>query len=411
MVIALFLAACGPGDKDPAETDSAGTDNPTQDPNGTLPDCVPVAPIALNEVSPSNVAVLLDIDGDSVDWIELANTGTEAVDLAGWGLTDDPEDGPKWTFPSVLIQPGGFVVAYASDKDWSQVVGSWDTRVDQGDTWRYFEVSSFLSPEWKNAGFDDSAWPSAPSGFGFGDADDATEVGAHVLYVRTTVTLTAEEAADLEAVYLHVDYDDSFVAYLDGVEIAREGIGFPGTPPSWDALADSEHEGLMYQGFQPMPYSVPITALHEGDNVLALEVHDRTLTSSDLSLVPFLSVGFRTAREGGHTATAFTLPAVQLHTNFSLAASGEDLALFDPAGCAASLLSPVSLLGDQTHGRKPDGTGELGYFLEPTPGASNSTEMRPGFAGTPTFDPAPGWYASGTDVTIDADDASVVHYT
>ncbi len=74
------------------------------------------API-ISEFLASNGGGLADEDGDLSDWIELYNAGDEAVDLAGWSLTDDPEDLREWVFPTTVLEPGGFLVVFASDKD------------------------------------------------------------------------------------------------------------------------------------------------------------------------------------------------------------------------------------------------------------------------------------------------------
>ncbi len=60
---------------------------------------------------------LLDQDGDSSDWIEIFNPTQEAVFLDGWFLTDDPWDLRKWRFPPVTLDPGGFLVVFASGTD------------------------------------------------------------------------------------------------------------------------------------------------------------------------------------------------------------------------------------------------------------------------------------------------------
>lgn len=56
------------------------------------------------------------------DWIELYNNGSEVIDLAGWYLTDDPDEKVKWQFPSdmsseVLLEPGDFLIVFASNKE------------------------------------------------------------------------------------------------------------------------------------------------------------------------------------------------------------------------------------------------------------------------------------------------------
>ena len=73
--------------------------------------------VIISEFMAANHGTLLDEDGDSSDWIELYNAGTEAVDLAGWHLTDDPADLTKWTFPSTTMGANTFLIVFASGKD------------------------------------------------------------------------------------------------------------------------------------------------------------------------------------------------------------------------------------------------------------------------------------------------------
>src|SRR5690554_5770162 len=73
--------------------------------------------IAINEVMSSNGSVISDEDGDYEDWIELYNYGTTSVNLEGFGLTDDPSVPFKWVFPSVVVQPGEYLLIWASDKN------------------------------------------------------------------------------------------------------------------------------------------------------------------------------------------------------------------------------------------------------------------------------------------------------
>jgi hypothetical protein len=73
--------------------------------------------IALNEVMASNSVTLTDQDGDYEDWIELFNYGSEPVNLEGFGLSDNYDDPFRWVFPGVIIQPGEFLLVWASGKD------------------------------------------------------------------------------------------------------------------------------------------------------------------------------------------------------------------------------------------------------------------------------------------------------
>ena len=73
--------------------------------------------VLISEFLASNDGGLADEDGDFEDWIELYNQGDIAIDLAGWYLSDDPEDLARWRFPSVELPAGGYLVLFASGKD------------------------------------------------------------------------------------------------------------------------------------------------------------------------------------------------------------------------------------------------------------------------------------------------------
>ncbi len=65
----------------------------------------------------SNGKTLADADGDFSDWIELYNSGSAAVNLDGWYLTDDFALANLWRFPAVTMKPNSFLVVFASGKN------------------------------------------------------------------------------------------------------------------------------------------------------------------------------------------------------------------------------------------------------------------------------------------------------
>jgi hypothetical protein len=73
--------------------------------------------VLINEVMSSNGTTLRDMDGDYPDWIEFYNPSTEAINLAGFGLSDAENRPFRWTFPARTIPAGGYVVVFASGKD------------------------------------------------------------------------------------------------------------------------------------------------------------------------------------------------------------------------------------------------------------------------------------------------------
>jgi hypothetical protein len=67
--------------------------------------------ISGNDIGP------VDEDGDYSDWIEIHNPGKRPVNLSGWSLTDDPNRPEKWSFPNSTLEPGGYLLVFASGKD------------------------------------------------------------------------------------------------------------------------------------------------------------------------------------------------------------------------------------------------------------------------------------------------------
>lgn len=75
------------------------------------------AQIWINEGCSDNESIISDEDGDYEDWLELYNPSNEMVNLSGFFLTDDIGDPAKWTFPDINISPNGFLLIFASDKN------------------------------------------------------------------------------------------------------------------------------------------------------------------------------------------------------------------------------------------------------------------------------------------------------
>ncbi len=173
-------------------------------------------------------------------------------------------------------------------------VDHWETLILHDQEWAYFVGTEQPPPGWYNSGFDDSSWLSGKGGFGYGDSDDSTILDpALSVYMRKVFTLN-----DLSAIaflVLYMDYDDAFVAYLNGQEIARSNIGVPGVEPAYNDSSAYFHEARMYRGLLPEEFRIPVSWLawliQTGENVLALQVHNARSTSSDLSAIPNLFVG------------------------------------------------------------------------------------------------------------------------
>ncbi len=168
-------------------------------------------------------------------------------------------------------------------------VDHWETVVYDTSEWSYLVPSSFVVATWAEPTFDDSNWNTGIGGFGYGDGDDNTNAVGSSVFVRKHFHIT--DLSEIEDVLLHVDYDDGFVAYLNGQEIARRNLGTAGVPVPFDEYTPLEHEAVIYAGASPEEIYVPVSNLVLGQNTLAIQVHNRNATSSDLTCRPFLSVG------------------------------------------------------------------------------------------------------------------------
>jgi len=82
------------------------------------------AAVVINEFLAANDTILADEDGDYSDWIELYNTGAEPIDLAGWALTDDPDEPDRWILPGVTLDGYDYLVVFASGKDLAPTDGA-----------------------------------------------------------------------------------------------------------------------------------------------------------------------------------------------------------------------------------------------------------------------------------------------
>lgn len=77
-----------------------------------------VGDLVINEFMASNDVTEADQDEEYDDWIELYNNGTESIDLAGYFLSDNPDNLDKWSFPEgSIIAPNGYLMIWADNDE------------------------------------------------------------------------------------------------------------------------------------------------------------------------------------------------------------------------------------------------------------------------------------------------------
>ncbi len=182
------------------------------------------------------------------------------------------------------------------------------TKLALGGGWKYLKGTAEPTPDgggapttaWTQIGFVDTAWTSGSTGIGYGDSDDATVLNDMqnsylTVYLRHHFTLSQAEIENPDSFILEIEYDDGFVAYVNGQEVARSySMRNSARPPAYNDPADENHE--VTQSVDVFSLNSARGVLIAGDNVLAIQAHNGSRGSSDLSMKPRLK--FRHVEDG-----------------------------------------------------------------------------------------------------------------
>ncbi len=361
------------------------------------------AELIITEFVADNRDGLLDGDGEASDWIEIHNLGDAGQNLAGWSLSDDPALPARWLLPDVTLPAGGYLLIFASGKDRSDPAAELHTNfslnaggehlilaapdgtvassyefpeqrtdiaygrsgqmaesvlVPEGGPARWL-VPDGAVPGWIEPGFDDSAWAAGTLGLGY---DFSADFEAYIdidtrepmynerssAYLRVEFTVAAPSQVD--ALTLKVRYDDGFVAWINGQRVAAANAP---DAPQWDSAATDLHLDSEAIEFEHFDLAAAIPHLREGSNTLAVQALNANATSADLLMSPELVAGVRDA----------------------------------------------------------DAPRQVGYLLQPTPGAANGRALI-GFVEDTKFSVDRGFYNTPIDVAItSATPGAAVRYT
>lgn len=297
-------------------------------------------PLCINEWMPENHGAWVREDASSPDWVELHNPTAELVPLEGWQLGDlalsgELEPGAFLLLPLEetaldadqgelsLVGPGGlsrvswervpedFSVARQTDCCVGEDCLALDFRGSPGTSnlpepeptvvellpkasvWRYLDSGVFPGNTWMNDDFDDTSWKSGPGPLGYGDAQvsildygpDANNKPAAAWFRRDFSLAAADRPS---ALILWLMRDDSALVYLNGAEIYRFHLPEGSIDASTLATASvSAPDESAYWRVE-----LPADALQVGVNQLAVEIHQASVSSSDLSFDLGIEVEF-----------------------------------------------------------------------------------------------------------------------
>ena len=334
--------------------------------------------IRINELVASN-SIFQDEDGDTPDWIELYNYGSSPVSLINWSISDEEDNSSPWIFPEIILNEDEYMLLWASNKNRGQLTYP-RTLITEGDLFKYITPTSSVSSNWTNINYNDNSWSEGSSGFGYSDGDDSTNIPSGTISVFIRKDFTISDINNIVSLVLDIDYDDGFVAYINGVEVARANID--GSPPSYNATTNTDHEAQIYVGGYPERFVIDNfdNILIEGTNTLSIQAHNISDTSSDLSIIPFLTAIFTTDTDQGIVppdVLQYASENTSLHTDFKISSSGETIYLRNSSGYLVDSLSFENLQSDVSIGVSANST-ELVYFQTTTPNDENDNSESAG---------------------------------
>jgi hypothetical protein len=385
------------------------------------------AQLQINEIVASNTRSYPDITDfeDYPDWFELKNTGATPLLLNDHFISDDPSDPFKWPVPTGLtMPPGGYQLFMADGHDaapgqvfprgywpWrnfttekyhtnfslsadgealvlTQATGVSAVTLVNASTpapvapatvavWKYKDDGSDLGTQWRARSYSDTAWLEGPAELGYADSP-ATAVSFGPSSTNKYVTtyfrhhFNVANPAAFHGLTLKLLVDDGAIVYLNGTEIVRRNM--PAGEINYRTLATTSVAGTDESTF--FNYTISPKLLVPGDNVLAVEVHQNSASSTDLSF----DLGLVASSHTGHTV----LDSVTFPTQVSDVSFGRDR-----------------------------NTGAWKQIAVPTPGTENADAevVTVRVVGNDvTASPGGGLYATDQNVTLSSP-AGVIHYT
>lgn len=156
------------------------------------------------------------------------------------------------------------------------------TLIASGSSWRYFKgtaAAAAIVPQWRQSSFNDSTWPTGTGPIGYGEPGlvitDLPDMSGGYTSVMFRKDFTVADISALTGLTLEVSYDDGFIAWINGVEVARGNMA--AGEIAYNGVAGPAREDLNYNSF-----SLPNLSgyLVNGVNVIAIHGFNSSLTGS-----------------------------------------------------------------------------------------------------------------------------------
>ena len=197
------------------------------------------------------------------------------------------------------------------------------------DTWKYYDKGE-LASNWNTSNFNDNAWASgqAPLGYTMDGVTTTVSYGSDsnqknpTTYFRKTVSLNSTPSSS-DIFQLKYQVDDGFIVYVNGQEAGR--FNMPDGDVNFNSFSSSYAESTPLKGTINLSPSL----FKSGSNLIAVEIHNNSYTSSDQFWAAELYTTVGTASEGFvSTESVIDLPtdATDLIASFTKLSDEEQLA-------------------------------------------------------------------------------------
>lgn len=362
--------------------------------------------VVFNELTSRNASLTRDQFEKDRNFIELYNYGANDVNLKGYKIVRKKKKTAEFVFPEVILKSSERLLLFCGNGELKDVAEHLEVPFNSNDCFRFTSGDSASYRNWNLPQFNDSSWREGAGGIGYGDNDDQSVIpGSRKVLIRKTFEI--KDPSQISFIKVVADYDDGFIAYINGVEVARrniirdaEGQFKPGSP----------REAVMFAGKAPeaiyVPGNVVKKALIKGDNVYAIEVYSSDL--EDMSLVTNLVLGVASKEV---TYRKVDESEAYLRTGFSLK-GGEELVLYNSSGGVSDQIKVADLEPDHSQHRYPDGKGHWYVSTRPTPGKPNLKETYRGYLGTVSVKESSGIYDRPVSLHLsEGSDTALVRYT
>jgi type 1 glutamine amidotransferase len=190
------------------------------------------------------------------------------------------------------------------------------TLVPAGSVWRYLDDGSNQGVAWRNTNYVDTAWPTGRAEFGYGGDGEVTLIrsnranGTRIITTYFRKTFVVTNAWALTNVTLGLLRDDGGIVYLNTNEVFRSNV--TNTVVAYDTPALATVGGADESTFYTT--NVNPALFREGTNLLAVEIHQQSTTSSDVSFNLYLN-----ARAFGRPDLAIVRGSDQLRLTWPVA--------------------------------------------------------------------------------------------